>query len=654
MNTKIKWLSGGLSVLTLIAALSGCTPKEPVPEITAPSQQTSGNTKDPLIHVPVTTVPETLELDSEKPTEKPLEMDPVNLLTCIRWDSYPSFLSLGGGKVLACQKLEHEGLGSRLSIVDIQQDCILTEITLEGIQEPVEQKFADGCFLLRDPINSSFSLYNAELQLQERFSAPNVYGRFSHDRKTYYYVDCGALYRMDVATGNRARMALEYDMRLESILGGHPNADLVVARCYLSYYSDACGICVIDCRNGKYLLLNEELSYLWLSGENFYGALTSDKLNAVDICYGKLEGGILQRASATLLKGADAQSTMLQGSGMMVLCSTGESAPETVIYDFSREAVNADLNQYDYAYNLLSPVYLEGEQLIFGMYPEDGVFLPVVIDPKALRYVKSLSLRAESWPAMTDRSVILAYQEQVEGPTLPDSLSGLRQQADALEQTYGVKIRLGEQTAEMCGSYAQPLSDPKQLQLGLNALEQALKKYPQGFLKQFQNKIGEGGLYFCLTGKLQGDLNPVGKTQFRQDRYEIMLDVTAPDPERTVHHELWHAMEMYLPADRFDQPQWYALNPAGFAYYGRYDSGYEGKTADTFAENGENCSFVNAYACINSREDRAVLMEYVMSGAETAVLKSPVLKRKLAIMSKALREGFDAAGWGTPQWERYL
>ena len=138
------------------------------------------------------------------------------------------------------------------------------------------------------------------------------------------------------------------------------------------------------------------------------------------------------------------------------------------------------------------------------------------------------------------------------------------------------------------------------------------------------------------------------------DRYALAIDITSDALERTVHHELWHAIEMRLSTDSFDHPQWAAINPQGFTYYGHYDSGYGTLTADTFAEKGSDCCFVDAYSKINGTEDRARLMENVMSTDATQLLQSQALRQKLQIMSKAIRDHFNTNGWDTPYWERQL
>lgn len=640
-----------LGLLCALALLCGCGIQKPEPtEVAVPTYS-----KDPLI---ATSAPDQIQQDETEPTEitaPPPSLEPVTKLSSIKWRSYPEFLSLGEGKVLACRNYFEEGAGivNYLDIVNVYEDAVLCQSRNDTPRELVRQQFSDGCFLLRDPETNTFYVYDQQLQIKEQFTAPNIGGYFSKDRQNYYFVENNVLCRMDVVSGNYGRMVLEHDLRFESIIGVHPDRNVLVLNFYLSFYNENCGVCAIDCDTGKFLILQEGVSFLWFDDNTFYAAKTSDSLPGLDICYGDLKGGLMTKVSAGFGGQIPAGYTMLSDSGLM-LWSTAEEAEQqaTVVYNLSNEGVSSRLEQYEYNQPTLNAIYLEQEQLIFGLYPEEYDFAPVIIDPKVLRYEKSLSLHKESWPALVDRRLILDYQAEVEGPVLPQTLTALRQQADALEETYGVHILMGEQTLGLCGSVSAVESDPTLIGDALQTLEQTLSGYPEGFLGQFRNDIREGGLYFCLTGNIQGNLDPVGKARRNGSRYEILLDITSEDLDKTVYHELWHATEMKLSTDLFATPQWQAVNPEGFAYYGRYDSGYESLNQWTFVASGTQCYFVDSYARINGREDRARLMETAMCGDPSGMLQSPVLREKLQIMSKAIRDHFDTTLWQTPLWEQ--
>lgn len=642
-----------LALLLLAVLLGGCAkfPDPNKPLSTRPPLST-----DPLISRPASTNPAADLTAPTEATQPPPSLEPVARLTGATWQTLPQLLSVGEGNVLVCRNDYQNGQGiiNELEIFNVYEDQVLVRVENDSPREPVVQQFPDGCFVLKDPRSNTFYVYDRNLQITRQYSVVNTDGYFSYDRTHYYFVDQRVLYRMDLTTGNYGRMALEADLRLESLVGVHPDRDILVAKVYLSHIGEQTGIGVIDCKSGKILLLNSTVSHLWLDGDTFYGAVTNDHVYGSDICYGSLSGGTLLKASTSLLGSDTASYTMLPGSGILLHRTVDENNLSTTVYDLSRNGISSKLAQYGYLTSTLGAVYLRQEQLIFGICPDGEAFSPVVIDPKVLRYEKSLSLHKEIWPALVDQSILLAYQHEQEGPALPDNLHSLRQQADKLENQYGIRIMMESQVILYCDSYAAVKSGQKVIADALNALDRTLSLYPEGFFTQFRNSIGEGGIYLCLTGRIQGPMDPVGNAVKSGDRYVIALDITAPQPDRTIHHELWHAIEMKISTDSFDSAKWNANNPKDFLYYGHYDAGYQHLTQWTYAQSGSQCYFVDAYSCINAREDRARLMEYAMSEDGAAVLRSPALRNKLALMSETLRAHFNTEGWQTPHWEQYL
>lgn len=66
--------------------------------------------------------------------------------------------------------------------------------------------------------------------------------------------------------------------------------------------------------------------------------------------------------------------------------------------------------------------------------------------------------------------------------------------------------------------------------------------------------------------------------------------------------------------------------------------------------------FVDGYACVDAREDRARIMEYFMVHEDAAqlLIESPVIRQKLRLMCGAVRDNFDTTGWGQVRWEFLL
>lgn len=641
-----------LSALLLVSTLAGCQKKD----ISQPMYPDLYNTQPQFTYPAPATDPVNDFVVPDEPEEPPVTLDPVTTLSTVRWTALPRFQSLGEGRVLACRNdyIEGQGTVHFLEVLDVYNDAVLTKKQIDSPRELLEQYFLDGHFALRDPEDHSLYIYDGNLQLVQKVSTPNSYGFFSQDRTNYYFLQDEVLYKMNVESGNYEPMSLNYDLRLESLTGVHPYWDIVVARFYRSFYDESYGICAINCDTGELMILNEDADHLWFDGQTFYAATTNDYSYGVDIGFGNLFEGMSQKVSAPNLGGDTVSYTMLSGSGFLLHRSTLETEPATTIYDLGATGISCKLAQYGYNKSTMGAVYLRQEQLIFGVYLEENEFTPVVIDPKALNYEKSLNLNKELWPALVDRTAIIRYQTEAEGAELPENLAHLRQQADELEQKYDVKILLESQAQALCADYAQVQGDEALISNALITLDQALELYPQNFFSQFRNGIGEGGIYFCLTGSIAGELDPVGKALKTRNRFELLLDIGAEGLDKTIHHELWHAIEMKISTAAFDTEAWNELNPSDNPYYGHYDEGIQKYTKWIYSRTGSKCYFVDSYARINSREDRARIMEYVMATDASDLMRSSVLKQKLQIMSDTIREHFNTDGWNAVHWEQYL
>lgn len=652
-----------LAALLAVLLLAGCVQK-PADETTQPTQSDPVQSEhtDPVQTQPIqSTGPEVTDPEPTKPEVPPPSIDPVTALKCTNWKTFPELLSLGDGLVLASRNYYSAGQGiiNSMEIIDVYADKVVAKTTKGHTMEPVLQRFDDDAILMAEPDTGKFHVYDRDLKLIQSFSAPQLDGFFSYDRKNYYYVSNDVLYRMDVASGNIGRMTLEKDLRLESLLSIHHQRELLVARVYLSAHSTDCGIAIIDANTGKLRLLSERLSHVWLSDNMFYGVEMNSDVYGYDVYYGKLSDGEVQRITTDQLGGDKVGYSVLPGSHYMVRrLAPDEGERNTTIFDLSDGAASVSLTDYGFADATFGAIYLADEQLILGFHANGYYFDMVLIDPKVLTFEEEITPETVQWQDRVDLTVADRYLAEVSGPALPDALTEVRTQADALEKKYGVEILIGQQTASICAhsDYAVTCNeDPAQIKAALERLDAALALYPAGMLKQFRNGAGEGGLSFCLTGIIEGELPTAGFAQLCRSRYELVLDITANDLDKTIHHEIWHAIEMRLSTDTFDTKQWSACNPSGFAYYGSYDKGYLELTKWTFSNgNGENSYFVDSYARINGREDRARIMEEVMTGSGEELLKASALKKKLQIMADAIRAGFNTDGWTDVYWEQYL
>lgn len=646
------------ALLLAVLMLSGCVQKPPQPTVTNPS----GTTEPSETTTPSTTTKpdETEPPITEPPVETPPpKLEPVTKLGCTHWKTYPDLLSLGGGIVFASRNYysdEHKGIINSMELMDVYNDKVIASIMNTSAREPILQRFPDGAILTADTKTGTIYVYDRALVLKDSFSVPNTDGFFSYDRTNYYYVESDVLYRMDVATGNRGRMVLEKDLRLESLLDIHLTEDLLLARIHLSPYATDYGLALINAKTGKLRLLTDDLTHVWFTGDTFYGVEMNEGTYGYDVYYGKLSGGDVNRITTEMLGGDTVGYNLLPGSHLLLR----RKAPDvgewnTTLFDLANGGTAANLDNYGFVDALFRPMYLYEEQLILGLSKNGYFYDPVILDPKVLTFEESLSPETVEWGDIVDYDAADRYWT---APELPAELNHLRVQADAIEKKYHVTILIGAQVSTPC-SYAgysvRTAEDATQIAAALNTLDEALAKYPDKFLKQFRNGAGEGGLCFSLTGAIEGELETVGFAKLNRWRYELGLDITADDLPKTIHHEIWHAIEMRISTDRFNTKKWSSCNPTGFSYYGSYDKGYRDLTRWTYTEgSGTGSYFVDPYSRINAREDRARIMEFVMTDEAADMMKSSALRQKLQIMRDTIRSHFNTDGWTDVYWEQYL
>lgn len=194
----------------------------------------------------------------------------------------------------------------------------------------------------------------------------------------------------------------------------------------------------------------------------------------------------------------------------------------------------------------------------------------------------------------------------------------------------------------------------------LDALARTLSLYPDGFTAQFRNGVGEGGLRILLVAAITSDYGVVGVTYESADWQNIALDIRMSDSlDSLICHELWHATENHILSRDYaaiDPDSWDALNPPGFTYCGDATLSNDLRQWTLYSCDPEDVCFVDGYACVDAREDRARIMEYFMVHEDAAqlLIESPVIRQKLQIMCDAVRNNFDTAGWGQVRWERLL
>ena len=244
---------------------------------------------------------------------------------------------------------------------------------------------------------------------------------------------------------------------------------------------------------------------------------------------------------------------------------------------------------------------------------------------------------------------------------LPDSLEELRRQADALGETYGVKIWIGSECRTDYDDFtAAQVLDPVWISHHLDILDQALQSYPEGFFHQLRfdhyQQIHIQLVRDLVAKPHYGTGGSYGGFVQPQNGYFLMVINTDYAGEGTYYHEFSHIIDNYLSWDSwnregalYSEDGWMALNPEGFAYTWDY------AVTQEFRENWDQY-FIDQYAMINATEDRARTLEYGMYGyMQWRFDEMPGVVEKLRWYAMCIRDAFDTTGWPEELlWEQYI
>lgn len=191
----------------------------------------------------------------------------------------------------------------------------------------------------------------------------------------------------------------------------------------------------------------------------------------------------------------------------------------------------------------------------------------------------------------------------------------------------------------------------------LTELENALAKYPEGFLRKLGNSSDNGRITISLVKGAYGDnslgsLDSADGVHFYNNGSEYIALVMGSTFERTLYHELFHSIDTYVMSRTNIYDFWEDLNPEGFEYDNDYVAN---QFRDDYHYLEEDRWFIDMYSMSYAKEDRARIMEYAMEDGNEEYFTSPHMQAKLAKLSEGIRKAFSLkTGSVVLPWEQYL
>ena len=254
----------------------------------------------------------------------------------------------------------------------------------------------------------------------------------------------------------------------------------------------------------------------------------------------------------------------------------------------------------------------------------------------------------------------------------PADYGELSRAAEELGDRYGVTIVLGDNIPSEFRDYtAEPATEPSVLSGSLSVLSNTLSLYPEGYFDRLKGDYFRG-IVLYLTGALtplnaaSSISNASAFTTESNGLMQVAFDLYDDLDPSTVIHELTHAADYrFLGEGLLDEDVWNAMNPEGFSYYYSYidASGESYETAGSTeytAESGcpaRDVYFIDPYSKTYPMEDRAVLMENLLSGNSPYAycFSGGHVQEKLSCYFRFLRDTLDDGTWpASTAWEEAL
>lgn len=603
-------------------------------------------------------IPSEISTEQYTETQRPAVVE----LHCTTPSALSAIYPAGGAKAIICWT-DYEAEVTTLQIVDTANDTVCNETTLHGAWDFKTQTFSDGRWALCNRDSCQWKFLDTSLREIGTAETETVDGYFDRSGDKFYFLRDHVLCYQDISSGAISKVPLSIDLRFLEITAFDAQAGQMVLQFYLSTYSSECGTAIVDVTTGQLSMLQAERYQAVFAGDTLCLLYFDMNSMGYSVSYGWDDGDCLF-ADAGIF--ADRSSELYSVSGTSYLMGV---ATDTTIYGIGEQIKACSLPDYGISGEMYSVCYLPDTELLVGGVYQDGGFQLYVIDPMQLSFTEVADATHISSPFTVNSELARAYWEETAGAPVAETLQEARDYADRLENKYGVRILLSDQCKEAAALCEYPIAltdtlGAEELSSILTALERlncALALYPDGFLAQFRNSMEEGGLRFLLVEEINSGFGTIGCTFENGNWQNIALDVRSSYAlDGIICHEIWHATENHILSQNytaFPIEDWTVLNPQGFTY--TYDATLidsERMGWTLYGGSLENVYFVDSYAQVDEREDRARIMEYFMVHTDEAelLIQSPAIRQKLQRMCNAIRSNFDTNGWDSVRWEELL
>ncbi len=490
-----------------------------------------------------------------------------------------------------------------------------------------------------DNLMQELVFLDAALKEEKRIELPEEmtgYPALSEDCRFFYYCTESAVRCLDLETG-LDRLLREMSCYHQELSGIH--CDGTILECSVSDEKLNWFTLYLSAQTGALIRETKDQITLHTDGNRFFATRFDGK-------YREMLTGVAG-GDLSMLHYDDLQATShpLMDRSAVVLVSAADDSSSTTLdyYDLQTgtRRCSLQLPQNQYIWSFRSGT--QSNILWFLRYD------PQYDCDSICRWDLNLS-------KIADDSAYLGDRRSGEAPDW-DGISRCQKRAKELSEKFGVEILLwtdatGYQPTDysLLPEHRVPL-----LQQGLDTLEAALSRYPEGFLNQASSK----GIRICLVRSITGNpeaevLESAVGLQFWDNRAVPCVAITlGNESEQSIHHELFHIIETKVMGNNSNYDNWEDLNPEGFSY--DYDYLANLKRDDYELIEGPSRAFIDLYSMSYPREDRARIMEYAITEGHEEYFSTAAMQTKLRRICLGIRGAFGLKkSTETYLWEQYL
>lgn len=646
-----------LCCLLLVTLLAGCTGSNENIDESLPTEETTLPVETTMPAEPEVITLEAVNTLAYKASSQRPEVSIVDERTA-------AFLTVESAKG------DYQKKTTTIQVWDLYTDTITAECTMDGAYAVMPLNSGSGNIVLSSTENTVLVL-DRNLETLCSFACEDSTGVLTENLGTYYYLWGNSLYQLDTATGSSVPAEIAKDLPLSEIHSYDPRENVLLMTAFVDPYTTNTCMYAVDLDDESTLLLLENVT----GGQMAEGGVCLQNYNKEgmysDVSYLDWAEGAI-RSLPEFMPNDGAYSTW-HISGSDYVCKVTFDAVQkdkAVACDLYRlgETVLVCAMQELLDDAKINEIHALPDGNLLAMEVTRRGYTPYLICPEMLTFTEVSIPETDETP-LVNQSIRENYDAEL-NITLPEEFADIRIMADEIEETYGVTVLMSNQCAvPVTGTdmkitttdQAGMTNEVGQIENALKNLQKVLALYPVDFFSQFQNEAGERGLLVLLVEGFTDNRNVIGLCYEMGEWNCVAVDITSGTTYSTFAHEIWHATENKIKSvntDVLSNEKWDVYNPSGYVYSYDGSADYVNDVENTFfyEHNKAEIYFVDAYGKTNPYEDRARIMEYIMTSDRYAreMAEVPALRMKLKAMSDAIRTAFDTENWEKPYWERFF